>query len=167
MKTLTNIFFALMLFVTGLNATNSISGTITDDQGNGIYYSTILLYSVEDSCIVKLATTDENGYYKIDDIENGDYYVAATILSHNSSFSENFSFPKKNNSKVNLSLEPIDIELPLIEVIGKRPQKNISVPKNDSIITNNITTIKIHHLDEIKRTMDEIQTKESNDIAHN
>ena len=62
MKNVLLFVFSLLLFQS-LNAQNSISGTISDDQ-EPIFFATVALYTLADSTFTKSASSDDRGFFR-------------------------------------------------------------------------------------------------------
>jgi len=134
MKSYLNLFIVLLMSTTGVLAHNSITGKITNDRGQGIYYTTVILYNAEDDKIVNMVAADESGHYSIDNIEDGDYYVAATMLGHVKAKSENISFPNNSDAVIDLELIAYDIELPTLLVLSNKSLNDTVVRFENKII---------------------------------
>jgi iron complex outermembrane receptor protein len=61
---------------------SSITGIFTDDLGAPIVYANISLLSSKDNSLVKVETTDENGVFNFQRIENGSYILLATYVGY-------------------------------------------------------------------------------------
>lgn len=165
MKTIAALLSMLLICSTGLSAHNTISGTITDNYGNAIYYTTVVLFSTEDSNIVKMVATDMNGNYTFEDIADGDYFIEANMLSHIPMQSENISFPKNNKAVVNLTLSVYEVELPLIEVVAERPEAFEQVNNKDIGITEEIATFNDNLMDVMRKVFDDILVTKNTRLA--
>jgi hypothetical protein len=68
-----------------------ISGTITDQQGNGLDKTSVSLLNAKDSSLVKLSTTDNAGNFSFQAAE-GHYLVKATHVGHESVYSKRLKY---------------------------------------------------------------------------
>ena len=82
MKTI--IYLALSFFCLGaIQAQKSnITGTITDDQNEGLIYASVIILNQQDSSLVGFSLTNDDGYFKILDVPQGSYLFQATYLGY-------------------------------------------------------------------------------------
>ena len=165
MKTIARLLSILLISTTSLSAYSTISGTITDNYGNAIYYTTVVLFSTEDSNIVKMVATDMKGNYTFEDVADGEYFIEANMLSHIPAYSKDISFPKNNSAMVDLTLSVYEVELPMIEVITQRPQASERTNNNELSITEDITTCNANLMDAMKKVFDDILVAENTSMS--
>ena len=65
-----------------VNAQNSISGHVVDENKEALYGATVVLLEATDSTIVNFCLANESGYYKINDLEQGQYILQVTYIAH-------------------------------------------------------------------------------------
>jgi outer membrane receptor protein involved in Fe transport len=59
-----------------------IKGKVTDEKGNPIPFSNVLLLNPSDSSLVKGAVADDTGSYQIEDINPGTYSIAVSFVGY-------------------------------------------------------------------------------------
>lgn len=151
MKYFLLILSFLSLYFQSVNAQSSLSGTITDEKNEPIFFSTIVLYSLPDSTISKTASTDELGKYKIIDIKDGSYFIEVSMLGYLSEVKSNVNFPEQNNATHDFKLK-VDNHL-LSEVIIKE-KRPLLEQQSDRLVVNveeNITSLNSNLLDVMKK----------------
>ena len=80
MKTLLISSFLLLFTISSF--AQSISGTITDENNDPVYYATVALYNAADSSYVKAESTDFVGKYTFSKVESGSYYMNVNMLGY-------------------------------------------------------------------------------------
>ncbi|MEO0626476.1 MAG: carboxypeptidase-like regulatory domain-containing protein, partial [Bacteroidota bacterium] len=76
-------FFSLafMLITFGLSAQNAtISGRLLDQENGAVIFANVALYATVDSSLAKVETSDDNGYFNMSGISEGNYYLVASYL---------------------------------------------------------------------------------------
>jgi hypothetical protein len=58
--------------------TSKVSGQFNDNNGKAVSAANIMLQKAKDSSLVKMAITDGKGYYEIQQVKPGQYFVSAT-----------------------------------------------------------------------------------------
>ena len=114
-----NILLLLILFSSfatfGQNAL--LSGVLVDDQNETVIYANIALYSSEDSTLVKVETTDENGAFLIKGLESKVYFLMASYIGLNDIRVEEInlsSVQEKDLGRLVLSTSSIELETAIV-----------------------------------------------------
>lgn len=78
-KVLQTLIFVL---IGGLSsyAQSSISGTLQDSNSDPVIYANVALYQSIDSSLVKVETSNETGYFILNNIALGNYFLKATFI---------------------------------------------------------------------------------------
>jgi hypothetical protein len=97
-----------------------IKGKVTDEKGNPIPFSNVLLLNTSDSSLVKGAVADETGSYQIENIGPGTYCIAVSYVGYQTFATE---------------LIMIEEEVPVI-------QKNIALLESVQVLDGLIVTEK-------------------------
>jgi len=134
-------------FANGLSANNpakgEICGTVQDSiTGEFIPYTTIRLFNVVDSTLIKGCITENNGKFCLTDIDYGNYYLIIDFIGYNSKNIEISLDNKKKELKIVLSMNQfllseveITAEKKLIENTVEK--KTFNVSKNTTISGGN------------------------------
>lgn len=130
----------ISIFFSTSFAQNKISGTLTDIKSKErIGYANISLLR-QDSTFIKGITTDENGYFRFDNVNNGDYLLCAAYVGYEKSYT------KLNNLKSNIDLGEIpfyssDVALKEVTVTGNsviyKADRQIIMPNESQIKASN------------------------------
>jgi len=117
------IYLALLLCCSfTLSAQYTVSGNLKDDQGKIVEFANIVLYEVTGDKLVKGVTTDDNGNFKIEKVQTGDYYLKAMMLGYTDFKSEAFALDgNKTSHTLNMVIESEAQMLDAVEVVAKVP----------------------------------------------
>lgn len=78
MKGFFTTILILAVFLT--QAQSTIKGTLKDDNGDAVPFANVALYSANDSNLVKVETSSDNGSFQISNIKAGNYFLKATFV---------------------------------------------------------------------------------------
>ena len=148
MKTLIT-FLALLSFQ--IMSAQDISGTISDNQGQGIFFVTVALYNAVDSTIVLAESTDDEGQFSLPNLKEGSYYITASMLGYADKSSSIFEIPYSTPPTLDLILDSDSQLLSTVEIVDKAP---LMEQKADKLIVNvdgNITNTGGNLLDVMKK----------------
>ncbi len=141
----------LSIWAIHLTGQSTLTGTIIDDQGQPVFYANVVLYASQDSSLIKGVVSEMDGTFALSEIEPGNYYVEATMLSYQTVRTENLSIPGDDSKPINLTLLPDSELLKTVEIVGKRP---LLEQKADRMIVNvadNVTSLNANLLDVMKK----------------
>ncbi|MDG1730882.1 MAG: outer membrane beta-barrel family protein [Algibacter sp.] len=144
------IFFLTFLFTSFCFSQHyTISGSVNDTTNKAIAYANVILINKENPEDIKGSTTNEAGFFKIDNIEKGDYNIKITFLGF-----EDFLKEIKLIDHTDLGLVILKErlqELDGVTVIAKRPTVKRMV---DRLVFNveNTTLSNSNVLDVLKHT---------------
>lgn len=116
----------------GKSGISHIEGKVIDNMNNEpIIYAVVAIGSTKDSSIVKTAYTDSSGYYQINGINDGQYYILAQMVGYNK-FTEPIIIDSihKNTEKI-IKLDVYTQKE--VKVVAKRP---FIEAKSDRLILN-------------------------------
>ena len=82
MKNLLTLIFCISTIMSSAQDIE-IKGILTDDLGDPVIYANLALYNSQDSMLVKVETSDENGAFTIAGISKSSYYLTATYIGFN------------------------------------------------------------------------------------
>lgn len=124
-----------------------VTGSIKDGgQQKVIDAASISLLKAKDSSLVKIAVTDKEGNFSIENVKEGSYLVLATSIGHSKTYSQVFtiSADQSNANVGTLQLVPAEKNLREVTVIAKKPfiERKIdrTIVNVDAAISNAGTT---------------------------
>ncbi len=80
-KSRSALFFTI-LFLLIMNVSAQITGKIVDDTDYPLEYATAALFRQNDSTLITGVITDINGFFTIDDLKRGTYYIEASFIGY-------------------------------------------------------------------------------------
>lgn len=117
---------------TYLHAQSSINGFVTDDQDQPLEYANVILYSAQDSIMVKGEVSDERGRYELAHVPAGKYWLSVSFVGLPTYDGDEFAVSEDEVKHVetirldqaanNLDEVVVTAEKPLIEV---KPDKMV------------------------------------------
>lgn len=124
-----------------------VTGSIKDGgQQKVIDAASISLLKAKDSSLVKIAVTDKEGNFSIENVKEGSYLVLATSIGHSKTYSQVFtiSADQSTTNVGTLQLVPADKNLKEVTVVSKKPfiERKIdrTIVNVDAAISNAGTT---------------------------
>lgn len=140
-----------LLISLAVSSQNIIIGNVYDDNNDPIFFATVALYNIQDSSIVKAESTDEYGKFSFKNIDDGEYYLEASMLSYTNQKTANISLPSTNPINLDITLSTDATLLSTIEIKDRAP---LLEQKSDRLIVNvenNITNTGGNLLDVMKK----------------
>ncbi|GAL60594.1 carboxypeptidase-like regulatory domain-containing protein [Algibacter lectus] len=125
MNTIIKTLIIFFISIISGYAQNNISGYILDESNKPLEFANVILHSATSKEIVTGVISSESGFYKIENVENGNYYLEISVLGFKLKRSDAFLI--ENNSKTfdfNLAEDVLD-EIVITHkrpVISKRPR---------------------------------------------
>lgn len=122
--TLCSLFFLCFLKLTAQQAVpGKISGNVIDANNKPLQSVSVSLLKSSDSSLVKIALSDKDGKFDFEQIEEGNYILLATSVTHEKAFSESLSVNSSNTSiKVKaLQMQETAKGLSEVTVTSKKP----------------------------------------------
>jgi len=129
----------------------TIEGIITDTENEPIYYATVALYNSEDSTLVKGVSSELDGYYKFENVTQGQYYIKVNMLGYQAAMISDVNFDGQSDAEFNTKLQSDAALLSAVEIKDKLP---LLEQKADKLIVNvadNITNTSGSLLDVMKK----------------
>ncbi|MCB0685405.1 MAG: TonB-dependent receptor [Saprospiraceae bacterium] len=132
MKHIFTHLLVLSYFLTFGKNDPTISGTVLDDQGQGIPYATILLQKSMDSSMVKADISDDHGDYIFLNVSAGNYFIEVSYIGFSSVQTEPFDFDGRgilNIPSITLKSQAED----LAEVVVKSSRPIVEVQPDKTV----------------------------------
>ena len=144
-----SILFITFLFTSlGFSQQFRISGSVNDTSNNPIAYANVVIINTNNSVDLKGSTTDEEGVFKIENIDNGNYTIKISFLGF-----EDYSKELKLIDNIDLGIVTLKEslqELDGVTIIAKRPTINRKVDRlvfnveNSTLSNNNVLDVLKH-----------------------
>jgi len=147
-----NLFF-IFIFVLFSQAifSQQLNGRVIDSKGKGIFYATVALYNSVDSIFIKGEATDENGDFLFKNLEQGGYYLKASMLGYKDLMVSDILLKAEDLKLENIVLREDQHLLEAVEIVDKLP---LMEQKADKLVVNvegNISNTSGSLLDVMKK----------------
>lgn len=124
----------LLSLIFGINSSaQSITGSLSDNNGEPVIYANVVLSTTADSSIVKIETTDEIGQFKFSEISNGEYYLEASYVGMADYLSNEITLGSEDINLGTLTMRNSGIELETAVVTARRALVEV---KADRVVFN-------------------------------
>ena len=127
----------------------TLSGTITDQNGEPLPFANVLLLLPSDSSLVKGAVADEEGRYQLTDIPTGPFLLSVTSVGYRPTYQQT---SVKSNSLINVRLSETTTELEAVEVVAQRPLYEQQVDRMVVNVEHSVTAAGSSALDILERS---------------
>lgn len=144
-------------------AQGNVTGKVTDEQNKSIEFANVLLLNAADSSLVKGDLSDSTGAYIFDNISNGKYLIAVSMVGYNQIYSSSFNI-NSNTFSVPTLVFGEGVKLDEIEVVAKRPFIELSANKLIVNVESSPTSAGDNAL-EVLRKSPGVQVDENNNIS--
>ncbi|MEO5946517.1 MAG: outer membrane beta-barrel family protein [Chitinophagaceae bacterium] len=120
MRKLVTIFTGFILLAATSKA-QQITGTVKDEKGKGLEKATVSLLKAQDSSVVKLVATGDNGVYSFNTIQPGRYLVNTSYVGYVQAYSEAFEFDGSKVTVPAIIISKPSGDLAGVVVTSKKP----------------------------------------------
>lgn len=128
------LYFLLLLFpCLFAKAQQSVEGRVMNMQNEPLTEATILLLHAKDSLVIKGTFTNKEGLYVFENIVPGSYRIAASMVGHDTAFTEIFTLQKE---KVSMVPSIVLKETAVLDEVVVKARKPLFELKQDRIIMN-------------------------------
>lgn len=130
MKTLLTFLIILKFSIIGIAQTSSISGVVLDDSDSlKVEFASVILFSSVDSTMVDGIITNSDGFFVLEGIPDGTYYLKVKFIGYELLFIENLKL-NADNPTVNLGVLTLKPSaLAAIEVTGNASVFEVKIDK--------------------------------------
>lgn len=125
----------LMSFASAQHLSSNIQGVIVDESKNPVDYVTVNLVNVQDSSVVDVVFSNEEGKYRFENIKGGRYRIVASMIGFNDGKSERIQLSVNESTRVmeDILLTSGNTSLKEVVVTGQRP---LIERKADMLVVN-------------------------------
>jgi hypothetical protein len=146
--------FSCAIFCLGLSisAQNNVSGYIFESEMLPLEYANVLLMNTGDSSLFKGTVTDLGGFFQIENIPNGRYFLTASMIGFETMRLESFDLDDQilfNIPKIILSQ---GIALEEVQVVGRKPLYEQKIDRLVVNVENSIISSGSSALDILERS---------------
>ena len=142
----------IITFITilSLNA-QDLNGIVKDENGEAIFFATIVLYQSADSTMVSVESTDDKGRFSLNGIKDGKYFLSASLLGYEDITLDNILLPGAEKETIRLKMISATTTLSTVEVNAKVPLLEQHADKLIVNVADNITNTSGSLLDVMKK----------------
>ncbi len=128
MKNLSVLLLIALLGNISVAAQSTIEGSIMNAKGESLQSAVVTMQHATDAQLNRAITTDENGYFIVDNLTDGEYVLVVENADYQTLSIDNFQFPKDADKVVGLMVENLELLTPT-DITTKRnePKNNVDV----------------------------------------
>lgn len=139
LKLLLLLFFSPSVFFA---QSGDIKGLLTDDQGAAIIYANVMLYSTDNTQLIKVETTDEAGKFLLKNIPEGNYNLLATYVGYADLKQADITVSSEETTDLGkLSLASSSVQLQTATVTAQRAMVEIKPDKTVFNVQGTINSV--------------------------
>lgn len=124
MKNITILSLLVLMINGALFAQNVIEGSISNEAGEILAATTITLQNLDNDRLTKVMTTDEEGYFIMENMADGQYQLEVTSIGYERSVIANFEFPRDTDQIVGLTLTATEMIMPTAKNLDQNNPDN-------------------------------------------
>ncbi len=117
----------------------SITGKVTDTDGEPIFYATAAIYNQSDSTVVSAESTDANGLFEIKKVKDGQYYLVISMLGYKEYIVNDINIPSERPTFFDIDMEGDAAILSTVEIKERLPLLEQKADKLIVNVSDNIT----------------------------
>ena len=130
----------------------SISGTIKDEQSKTLAGASVALKKATDSSIVKIAVTGNSGTYEFQTIPAGRYFLNTTFIGFAPNNSEAFEYSGSSFTAPSVTLYKVENDLKAVTVTATRPMVEVKADKTVLNVEGTINAVGQDALELLKKS---------------
>lgn len=141
----------LLMFFTGSVYAGTITGTVSDEDGNPIATANVILLNADNGQLSKSALTDESGSFQLADIAEGNYMLKVTMLGYAEVSKENIQV-SGDVSVGKLEMKRLATNLKEVSIRGQKPLIEVRADKLIVNVENSIVSAGSSALEILSRS---------------
>lgn len=147
-----NIIAGLLILLPFAAFTQTISGTVKDDQGKSLAGASVSLKKTSDSAIVKIAVTGNAGDYRLQNIPAGRYFINTSFVGFGAGNSSSFDHSGSTTTAPAMILHKINSDLKAVTVTATRPIIEVKADKTVLNVEGTINAVGQDALELLKKS---------------
>jgi len=117
---------------------HQIKGKIIDEKASAVPHVVIKLLNYPDTSLLKVISSDENGFFKFDEIQEGSYLLSISIVGFKNQKTDHFSLIGDLQLPV-ITIQSASKQLNEVSISGKKPFIEHQIDKTVLNVENSIT----------------------------
>jgi len=142
---------------------HTVSGLVTEANGNGISFVNVLLLKPADSTLVKGAITLEDGTFKIERVTNGNYLIMSSSVGYQSVYSKPFALNQDYTVETLILSEGEQLEEVVVQY--KKPLYEQKIDRMVINVENSIVSAGSSALEVLERSPGVTVNRQSSSIS--
>jgi outer membrane receptor protein involved in Fe transport len=144
-----------------------VRGKVGETNGKPLPYANVLLLKDNDSTLVKGAVTAENGSFSIENVKQGTYLVAVSMIGYKKTYSAIFTLWEENSQHTLplLTVAPEDRQLDEVKVTAQKPLFEQQIDKLIVNVGNTLTAAGSTALDVLERSPGVVVNRQNNALS--
>ncbi len=147
-----NFVAGLMILFPFAVFSQSISGTVRDEQGKSLAGASVSLKKTADSGIVKIAVTGNTGEYRFPDIPAGKYFLNTSFVGFATNNSPSFEHSGSSTTVPAVVLFKVNGDLKAVTVTATRPIVEVKADKTVLNVEGTINAVGQDALELLKKS---------------
>lgn len=145
------LLFTFILFSSSLSAQN-ISGIIRNEEGKAIHAASVSLRLASDSLVIKYAVTNKAGEYSFLQIDDGSYFISATVAEFSPANSPVFKVKPGTVRVGTLTLQKLPAKLGEVIVQANKPMIEVKADRTILHVEESINSIGQNALELLRKS---------------
>ena len=146
------VIAGLIILLPIASFSQSISGSVKDDQGKALAGASVALKKTSDSSIVKIALTGTSGKYKFQTIPSGKYFLNTTFIGFSPDNSSSFEHLTDSTTVPSVILVKGSSDLKAVTVTATRPIIEVKADKTVLNVEGTINAVGQDALELLKKS---------------
>ena len=156
-----SMLFLLILFCNA-GYSQQLSGIVKDETGTAIANVTVKLHKAQDSALVKINATNNQGKYEFVAINEGNYYLHISHVGFGEQFSKPIEVKEGSNGQVDFVLQNMKASLSEVVVNSKKPMVEVLADKTVLNVEGSVNAVGQDALDLLRKSPGVVVDKDDN-----
>jgi Outer membrane protein beta-barrel family/Carboxypeptidase regulatory-like domain len=165
--TFSRLFIFVLFFFLYQSIQAQISAVVFNEKEMPLAFANVLLLKASDTSLIKGAITENNGLFRIDDVNDGTYLLEISMIGFQTYRSTVFEVKNKKPTKElgNLVIKENVALLEAVDVVAKKPLFEQKIDRMLINVENSITAAGATALEILERSPGVVVNRQNNTIA--
>ena len=155
----------VLLFFAGTACAQLIAGIIKDKKQQPVPGTTVILYYLKDSSVVKFNASDNKGYFEFSQIPSGSYFITTSAIGFKDGSSGKFNVANSNLDLGALTIEKKIGQLNEVVVTIKKPMIEVKADRTIFNVEGNINAVGSDALELLRKSPGIVIDRDDNIIV--
>lgn len=126
LKKLTLFIFGMLYLTQTYGQSGQVTGTVLDPEGNAAPFANVLLYTTNDTSLVKAGYSDDKGKYILAPVPAGNYFTRVTFVGYASYQSETFDLAEGQKlERPDVAMQEVSTTVDDVRIVAQKPMVSI------------------------------------------